>query len=185
MHFGKDHAEFMLSMYRREWEDPDKIIKQLPIGPGSDIVDLGCGPGFFTIPLAKETDGKVYAIDASDEMIDILKGRIDGHSNVIPIKSRAEKLPLPDHSADLVFIANAFHDFDDKDAVLDEIYRVLRDDGYLVDIDWKKEPSTHGPPMDIRIDRKEALLLISSHNFEIIKEIETGNNHYGLLFQKR
>ena len=127
MHFGKDHAEFMLSMYRREWEDPDKIVKQLPIGPGSDIVDLGCGPGFFTIPLAKETDGKVYAIDASDEMID----------------------------------------------------------GYLVDIDWKKEPSTHGPPMDIRIDRKEALLLISSHNFEIIKEIETGNNHYGLLFQKR
>ncbi|KAA8923520.1 class I SAM-dependent methyltransferase [Thermoplasma sp.] len=184
MHFGKNHAEFMISMYRKEWQDPDKIVDQLPISPGSDIVDLGSGPGFFTLPLAGRTDGKVYAVDASDEMIEILKQRIDGHSNIIPIKARAEKIPIPDGTVDLVFIANAFHDFDDKDAVLNEIYRILRDGGYLVDIDWKKDETTHGPPVDIRIDRKDALLLISSHNFEIMNEIEAGEHHYGLLFRK-
>lgn len=174
MHFGKHNVDFMLPSLRKEWEDPEKIVSQIPIQPNFDIVDLGCGPGFFTLPLSETTDGKVYAIDASQEMIDALKQRIDGRSNIVTIKAPAEKIPLPDLSADLVFIANAYHDFDDRDEVLSEIYRILRAGRFLVDIDWKKEETTRGPPIDIRIDKKEAMLEIASHNFDIESEIEAG-----------
>ena len=52
------------------WPEPREVVQRLRIASGMTIVDLCCGDGFFTAPLAKLTNGKVYAIDIDREMPD-------------------------------------------------------------------------------------------------------------------
>ncbi|MDH3770987.1 MAG: class I SAM-dependent methyltransferase, partial [Nitrospirota bacterium] len=52
------------------WPDPSSVLRSLGIQPGMTVVDLCCGDGFFTAPLAKVVGGKVYAIDIDRQMLE-------------------------------------------------------------------------------------------------------------------
>lgn len=62
---------------RRLFQNPQKITGEY-INPGSTIIDLGCGPGFFSIDMAKMTghSGKVYAVDLQKEMLDLVQQKM-------------------------------------------------------------------------------------------------------------
>ncbi len=57
------------------WPRPIDILERLGIRPGMTVLDLCCGDGYFTAPLAKLVDGRVYALDLDLEMIEQAKGR--------------------------------------------------------------------------------------------------------------
>ena len=61
-----DFAEILMSPGRLEWQNPDKIVRALGVKQGMKVADIGCGPGFFTIPLARAVGqrGAVYAVDS-------------------------------------------------------------------------------------------------------------------------
>ena len=62
-------AKFLLSSQREEELDPFTVMTFLPIEPHQHVADIGCGPGFFTIPFAKHLlNGKVYGLDIDEEM---------------------------------------------------------------------------------------------------------------------
>ena len=53
------------------------IITFMPIDPYDHVADIGCGPGYFSIPLAKHlVYGKLYSLDILDEMLDVLRERV-------------------------------------------------------------------------------------------------------------
>lgn len=56
----------LMSEERTKRHGPLKLMRAAGIRPGTTVVDLGCGLGFFTLPLASYVDnrGLVYAIDA-------------------------------------------------------------------------------------------------------------------------
>jgi ubiquinone/menaquinone biosynthesis C-methylase UbiE len=55
----------------------DLILSELQINSDvNDMVEIGCGYGTFTIPVAKQISGKLYAFDIEDEMLDIVKQKI-------------------------------------------------------------------------------------------------------------
>ena len=49
-----------------EWQDPEAILRSAGIGKGMTVADRGCGPGFFTLPLASMMgdSGRVFAVDS-------------------------------------------------------------------------------------------------------------------------
>ena len=66
-------AEKLLNPSLDEAVDPLQIIALIPIRPYEEIGDIGCGPGYLTLPLAKHAyDGKVYAIDSRKQMLEIV-----------------------------------------------------------------------------------------------------------------
>ena len=75
--FDLANKENLLSKARQEMLDPQRVFSLLPLRPYQKVADVGCGPGFFTIPLAKYLfDGRVYAIDVEQQMLDALKERL-------------------------------------------------------------------------------------------------------------
>lgn len=71
--FHPEKAEKLLDPKRKEIIAPEQAIEILQIGIQDVIVDLGAGNGYFTVPMAKKTKEKVYAVDVQQEMLEFLK----------------------------------------------------------------------------------------------------------------
>lgn len=103
-------------------EAVDWLVARTALGPGKTVVDLGAGTGKLT-RLLVPSGARVVAVEPLAEMRALIEGAeaVDG---------TAEEIPLPDGSADVVTVAQAFHWFDHERA-LPEIARVLTADGHL------------------------------------------------------
>jgi ubiquinone/menaquinone biosynthesis C-methylase UbiE len=94
------------------------------------ILDLGCGTGRYSGPLAEFFGASVIAVDPSEEML--VEARQKAAANVIYVHGMGESLPVPDVSVDLIFMSMVFHHFADPAQVVRECRRVLRPGGVVV-----------------------------------------------------
>ena len=110
------------------------ILKEVEIKQGFYLVDFGCGPGSYILPASKLVGktGKVYALDVNPLAIKMVKDIVEKNSlkNVETILSDCAT-NLPNESVDLVLLYDVFHDLEDKETVLHELHRVLKQDGLL------------------------------------------------------
>ena len=122
--FGRIAAEY--DDVRPEYapEALDRAEEVLGLTADSRVVDLAAGSGKLTRALAQRF-AEVVAVEPNDEMRGVLAGRSAG---IRVLAGTAERMPLPDGSADAVFVGDAFHWFDGQAAVA-ELVRVLRPGG--------------------------------------------------------
>ena len=103
---------------------------------GEVCVDLGSGRGTDVLRMAESVGkiGFVYGIDISDGMLEKARRNVEkfGVSNVSFVRSELEKLDLPDKVADLVISNCTLNHASDKQAVWNEIYRILKKGGRFV-----------------------------------------------------
>jgi ubiquinone/menaquinone biosynthesis C-methylase UbiE len=108
------------------------------------VVDIGSGPGRFTIPIAKLiAPGEVYAIDVDEDSLEELQRRAkeEGMTNVNVVRADVTKgIPLPEGLADLALLANVLHDFIHEGAsqvVLSNVKRLLKPGGRVAVFEFK------------------------------------------------
>jgi len=118
--FGRIAAEYDDVRPEYALEALDRAEEALGLSAGSRVVDLAAGSGKLTRALARRFD-ELVAVEPNDEMRAVLLGRSVGAK---VLAGTAERLPLPDESADAVFVGDAFHWFD-GDAAVAELARVL------------------------------------------------------------
>jgi ubiquinone/menaquinone biosynthesis C-methylase UbiE len=95
------------------------------------ILDLGCGTGRFSEGLAARFDAEVIGLDPSVKMLQLAREKQrDGRVRYQP--GRAEAIPLPSQSVDLVFMSMSLHHFADQIVAAQECRRVLRNQGSVV-----------------------------------------------------
>jgi SAM-dependent methyltransferase len=107
-------------------EYPEEAVRWLAGAPPREVVDLAAGTGKLTRVLVR-LGHRVTAVEPLAEMRDQLVRAVPG---VEALAGSAESMPLPDASADVVAVAQAYHWFDPP-AALPEIARVLRPGGRL------------------------------------------------------
>ncbi|QZA32815.1 methyltransferase domain-containing protein [Hydrogenibacillus sp. N12] len=165
--FDPRHADRLMAPERREALRPEALLDLLAIGPADDVADVGCGPGFFTLPAARRTRGTVYGIDIAPEMLEHLaeNARSAGASNVRPVLSPAAPIPLPDHAVDRAIAAFVLHEVPDLSAALAEIRRLLRPGGRLLVVEWDARPMPVGPPLEERLPRERLLEALAAAGF--------------------
>src|SRR4051794_39202750 len=109
-------------------------------GPGDDVLDVGCGPGFYVVDILDivGANGSVTGVDASAAMLAIARRKAADRPNVRLLEGQATKLPVGDGSVDRAISVQVFEYLSDVDAALAELMRVVRPGGRVViwDIDW-------------------------------------------------
>ena len=121
-----------------------EILKEAGIEPGYQVLDYGCGPGKFSVMIAKRTglSGVVYALDVHPLAIKMVEGKARKLSltNIKTILSGCST-NLPDGSLDLVILFDVLHALDNQGDVLKELHRLLKSDGemYFSDHHLKEE----------------------------------------------
>jgi ubiquinone/menaquinone biosynthesis C-methylase UbiE len=138
---------FLDSRLRTIMQPSDEIIERGGIKKGMTVMDLGCGPGIYSIDVARAVGdkGKVYAVDIQKAMIDRLEKKLkkpenkDVH-NITPTVASVYRLPVPDNSVDLVYMITVLAEIPNKQKALKEIRRILRDDGILAVSEFFTDP---------------------------------------------
>lgn len=113
---------------------------------GKDVVvEIGSGPGTLAEMLRAR---KIFCVDPSHEMHKIAKERLTQKGiplqNFEFVTSPAESIQISDNFADFVCSAFAFRDFYDKKIALEEIYRILKNDGKFMILDIAKHNNLYG-----------------------------------------
>ena len=117
------------------FKNPYKLLRAAGLKQGQKVLEVGCGPGFFTIPAAKivGNEGVVYAVDVHPLAIERVKEKIEreGIKNVTPIHANVSDTGLPDQSIDLAFIFGLRYIAGGLENVIAEIHRILKPGGVL------------------------------------------------------
>jgi ubiquinone/menaquinone biosynthesis C-methylase UbiE len=171
---------------------PKKNIAELGLKEGERVADFGAGPGHYTIPAAKAVgeDGHVYAIEIQKKLVSKVEGKADkaGLSNVNVIWADLEKpegSTLDDGLVDVVIASNILFQIDNKKQFFQETYRVLKDSGRLLVIDWSDSHGGLGPNQEHLVSEDTVRSHAKEVGLNAQQVLEPGAHHYGIVFQKQ
>ena len=154
----QDLIQALLSPERQEELDPFVVITFMSTQPYDDVADIGCGPGYFSIPLAKHlSHGKLYALDVNDDMLDVLRTRVEEAKlgNVEILKCLPTEFPVPRESLDGVLLAFVLCQNDERVEFLKTVRDLLKPTGWCTVLEWYHKETESGPPVERRIDPGE------------------------------
>jgi len=172
---------------RLEYLNPDLIWEKAALKDPSILIDIGAGTGFFALLFSKKMKkGKVYACDISDEMLLWLEDNLPSESKgrVIPVRMEESSVPLSEDMADLVYMINLHHELEQPQKILREALRLLRRGGKLLIIDWKKEQTPEGPPLEIRVTEEAIESQMLKAGFRDIVKYAVLPYHHFLVGEK-
>ena len=152
------------------------------------VVDIGCGPGYFTIPLAKAlVEGKLYALDIDNEMLDACRERIAQArmGNVEILKCDEFDFPLEAGSLDGIFAAFVIQQSPDKLRFLQAVRQLLRPRGWGVILEWHRKETESGPPLERRVDPEKLEELVKSAGFRSLGWRDLNSDQYMMALRNR
>jgi FkbM family methyltransferase len=179
---------FLDSKQRENIIPPEVLISQMPIQKNHILLDVGAGSGFFTLPMAESTSGKVYAMDPDRRMLSIIeaKAKEKGLNNIELIQDYLENLSLQNDSIDFVMASLILHEVSSLSKALSKIYEVLKTEGHLLCLEYEKDDLIiEGPPMSIRIASEELEKVLSSNGFKVVKKTKINDAIYTVLAAKK
>ncbi len=174
---------------RAEWQRPDDVVKLLALKPGQTACDVGAGPGYFALRLAKAVgaQGRVFAADVEPRILAVLRERIRaaGLRNVTPVLALDDDALLPRGACDLILIVDTFHHFPDGTGYLRRLREALAPGGHVVNIDFHKRDTPVGPPVEHRVAREEFLKSAEAAGLMVVSEPTLLPYQYFLVMKPR
>ena len=143
---GKDHicpvelAGSLDNRIRRWLQDPQKILAPY-IKEGMKVLDVGCGPGFFSVEIARMVgkSGKVYSVDLQEGMLQRLRNKIHGthlEEIVTPIKCEEDVISVPE-KVDFILAFYMVHEVPGKEKLFKTLNNILGDKGEFLIVEPK------------------------------------------------
>ena len=138
-----DVAEFV-ERFERDGRDAydhrKEVLAALDLKPGMVVADVGAGTGLFTrlfSPLVGK-EGKVYAVDISDEFVAHIErlAKQQKQANIVGVVCDPDNVKLAPNSVDLVYICDTYHHFEFPQKTMASIHKALKPDGQVVLIDF-------------------------------------------------
>ncbi|MBN1238607.1 MAG: methyltransferase domain-containing protein [Gammaproteobacteria bacterium] len=127
---------------REAYDFREQIVEGIGLRPGQSVADVGAGTGLFEPLLAARVggSGKVYAVDIVPSFIEHIeeKAAERGLTQVEAVLGAEDSIRLPADSVDVVFVCDAYHHFEDYEAMLESIHTALRPGGKLVIVEFDR-----------------------------------------------
>ena len=162
--------------FRRFLEPPEQLISKLGLKATDVVVDFGCGPGFYTIPIARSA-ARTIAVDVSSRMLEkTISNAKKNHMTVEALVSDGTAIKLDDGIVDLIFLSRVFHEVANRPKVLSEFLRIMKRSGRLAIVEKTRGGPlawASGPPI---IDQNELVRELEQAGFRFIQTIPYGSN---------
>ena len=163
-------AAFMINNpVRRALLKPTRIVDKLGLAGSEHVLELGPGPGFFSVEIARRlTDGRLELFDIQPEMLEMARRQLEraGLSDVgFTAGQASDGLPFPDNTFDVAFLAAVIGEVPDQQACVRSLGQVLKPVGRLVFVELFPDPD--------RLSVRELRDLVEPENFEFVEA--TGN----------
>ncbi|WP_238884406.1 class I SAM-dependent methyltransferase [Clostridium sp. YIM B02551] len=166
---------------------PEEILQMLDIKKNDNILDLGAGTGYLSIPSAQMVDGLVYALDMDPKILEVIdtKSKDKNITNIKLIEGRLDNIPLTDDSIDIALASLVLHEVNPLSKTLNEIKRVLKDGGHFLCFEIeKKESHITGKPMPPRISSLDMEKELIDAGFKITQKVFPDDLHYIFIVKK-
>jgi len=156
----------MLESPLRKWmTKPAETVKPY-ITKGMTALDLGCGPGIFTLEIARQLngEGKVIAADIQQGMLDILKNKIQGQAierHIELHKCNENSIGIKEQ-VDFILAFYVIHEVPNQKALFEELSTIIKPDGKMLIVEPKFEVT--------RRKFDEMLLLLTGLNWTVLQE---------------
>ena len=176
------------------WPDPARVLTQVGVKPGMDVIDLCSGDGWFTLQIAKIAR-HVTAIDIDRGLLDVARIRLieSGVANCDYVEGNAYDVArLVSQPADFVFIANAFHGVPDRLRLARAVADALKSGGRFAIVNWHARPrqettilgEPRGPATELRMPPEATVAAVEPAGLRLIEIVELPPYHYGAIFGK-
>ena len=177
---------------REEFQKPEQVMEALELEKGMRVADVGCGSGYFTVKVAGEIgpEGKIWAIDAWQDMLDHLERRllIEGIENVELVKVDRDDPLIPDGQADLILMVDVYHYIDDRVAYGKVLRKDMAPGGRLIVIDYipkSLEERPWGPPPSQHMSEEELTADLEEAGFRKVKEHDFLPEQYFVVYEAK
>ena len=182
-------APWLTRENREEQERASVSFKQLKLVAGMTVCDLGCGNGFWTLPIARDVgeSGKVLAVDIQPEMLQLLnvraaKGQLD---NIEPILGTVDDPNLPaEGKVDLLLMVDVYHEFSHPESMLWEIRNSLNAKGVIALLEFREED----PKVPIRprhkMSKRQIMKEYEANGFKLVREFNELPQQHLMFFAR-
>ena len=155
------YADALGLFHRAFARELSRAARAVPLAPGSRVLDVPCGDGFFTARLARRLHpfGAVVAADLSDAFLDSARRAVTRHDRLARVefvKADAYELPFDDAAFDLVWCAQSLISLTDPVAALREMRRGVRPGGtvaVLEDDEYHRVLMNWGVDVELAVQR--------------------------------
>jgi ubiquinone/menaquinone biosynthesis C-methylase UbiE len=177
------------------WPDPTKVLRDVGVTPGMDVVDLCSGDGWFSFPLAKMARS-VIAIDIDAALLEAAKMRMSergGAPNCTFVEADAYDIAkVVRQPVDHVFLANTLHGVPDKPRLARAVRDVLKPGGLFAIVSWYARPreettllgEPRGPATELRMTPEQTIAGVEPSGLKFRTRAEVSPYHYGAVFER-
>lgn len=169
--FDPQRYHTLISPARLARWQPAHFLSRFALPAGSRILDLGCGPGFWSLPLAEISgrSGQVLACDASLELLSVLAAARPP-AWLHPVQNELPGMPFAPAWADFIWAAFVAHEVHDLPLLAGEMRRVLKPGCRAAILEWRPDPaSSDGPPLAHRLSPERVARALSAVGFSPVR----------------
>ena len=167
-------AGWLIRPNRDDEENASESFRQLKLTEGMTLCDLGCGNGYWTLPMARKVGetGKVLAVDIQPEMLEKLRARAEKLkiSNVEPVLGEVDSPNLPAGEVDLLLMVDVYHEFSHPESMLWGIRRSLKPKGVVALLEYREEdPKVPIKPLH-KMSKNQIMKEYEANGFKLVRE---------------
>ena len=167
-------ASWLVRPERDDEENASESFDQLKLTAGMRVCDLGCGNGYWTLPMARKVGktGKVFAVDIQREMLQKLRIRAEREKikNIELVRGDVDDPQLPPGEVDLLLMVDVYHEFSHPESMLWGIRRSLVDTGVVALLEYREEdPEVPIKPLH-KMSKNQIMKEYEKNGFKLVRE---------------
>ncbi len=170
--FPPKWAFTLLIPFRNIFLSAKELIKRLELKENYKVLEVGPGPGYFSIPIAKKlTNGMLYLADIQPKMLKYAQKRLNRRKivNVEYHLCNGKTFDFKNNFFDVIFLVTVLGEVENKDAYIKEFYRMLKRDGIVSISELAGDPD--------KMSIEELVALFEKHNFSIADQYGNKKNY--------
>ncbi len=170
----------------------EAVVAAAGLKEGDVVADIGAGTGLYTLLFAEAVGAKghVYSVDIEPLFLDLINRRAEdmGLYNITAVLGRRNDISLPEQSVDVVFIADTYHYFENREDIMRTVRNALKPGGSLIIVDYEITSETVRPDdkSHVRFGKAGVISEMEYVGFETSDDVTVDglSENYFVRFQK-